>query len=852
MIFTIQKRLLFWLIVVALPIAAACFITVNLVESSLTERVIASLENDHRLETARIESELDQYKRYANNLANNRSIRTALDNYSDGAASNIPLHTIADSTSSESEAGIKFESDPQLRLLIDEISNLAQTMNSGVVEFKISTIDGMASAQSDGYSWEPADKTLVVQASRTQRPVFGDAFLNPEGEPRLGIAVPVLSNALTRSTDAGAAQSVLGIMTIEMKLGPVVDLVEAHEGMGETSESHIAQPTPEGDAEFITLLRFKRDAAFNVTIPKSKDKPINWSLESPETHVVRSPDYRNIESFLAIGTIADTGWGLVVKIDEDEAFIPLYEVTNLIWRAGMVSVLLVIISWYVLIRPLASRLQSTAVAADRLAAGDYDQLIKDSSFDEIGTVSKSIDRLASDLKADVLLRKDAEKKLKYQAEHDALTGLFNRQYLQDIAEQLESGSSQETFSVLFMDLDGFKAVNDQHGHHVGDEILVQFAAELKLILPKGSFASRWGGDEFVVILPRTQGDCADYLSRLVSDRFEKPFATSIGEKFLGCSIGVSTNDETLSVADCVKIADARMYDTKQIRKEESNQTVLAANLVSSSLKEDRIDVWYQPIVAISNDDKYELIGAEALLRIRDKAGKHLAPTEFLPYIHYHEIAIALDDIIISQAFENLGNWQKQDLVGSDFYLSVNLCGATAQMDTLPEFFSAKMKKFQIQRGSVVVELSEETQRIKDTTLAAIRKLGMKIAVDDIGLLNSNLERLASVEPDIAKFDRVWLKELCSDTQRDSDGKIAERKKIVLENMLMLCSQLGADFVIEGVEAGHQLSMSREIGIRRFQGYLFDRSLSPEQFTSKLKNTLPSIWSNAHTQYRKAS
>ena len=128
---------------------------------------------------------------------------------------------------------------------------------------------------------------------------------------------------------------------------------------------------------------------------------------------------------------------------------------------------------------------------------------------------------------------------------------------------------------------------------------------------------------------------------------------------------------------------------------------------------------------------------------------------------------------------------------------------------------------------------------------------MKIAVDDIGLLNSNLERLASAVPDIAKFDRVWLKELCSDAQRDSDCNTAERKKIVLENMLMLCSQLGADFVIEGVEVGHQLTMSREIGIRRFQGYLFDRALSPEQFTSKLKNTLPSIWSNAHTRYRKA-
>ena len=532
MIFTIQKRLLFWLIVVALPITAACVVTVNLVESSLTERVIASLENDHRLETARIESELDQYKRYATNLANNRRIRSALDNYSGGSERNISPQSSAVLTSLKPEAETEFESDPQLRLLINEVSNLAQTMNSGVVDFKISTVDGLASAQTDGYSWEPADSSLVERAIRMQKPVFGDAFLNPEADARLGIAVPILtsSNVLSSSTETRTDQSVSGIMTIEMELGPVVDLVEAHEGMGQTSESHVAQPTPEGDAEFITLLRFKRDAAFNVIVPKAKDKPINWALVSPETHVVRSPDYRNIESFLAIGTIADTGWGLVVKIDEDEAFIPLYEVTNLIWRAGVVSVLLVIISWYVLIRPLASRLQSTAVAADRLAAGDYDQLIEDSAYDEIGTLSKSIDRLAFDLKTDMLLREEAEKKLKYQAEHDALTGLFNRKYLQDIAEQLELNGAEVTFSVLFMDLDGFKAVNDQHGHHIGDEILIRFAAELKIVLPEGSYASRWGGDEFVVILPCTGGECAENLSRLISDRFKNPFVTSAGNK----------------------------------------------------------------------------------------------------------------------------------------------------------------------------------------------------------------------------------------------------------------------------------------------------------------------------------
>ena len=258
--------------------------------------------------------------------------------------------------------------------------------------------------------------------------------------------------------------------------------------------------TPDGDAQFITLLRFKRDAAFNTIVPKSADKPINKAFDLPGERVVRSPDYRNIDSFLAIGPIAETGWGLTVKIDTAEAFLPLYKITNLIWKAAIASLLLMTFSWFVLIRPLATRLQSNAVAADRLAAGDYDQLIADAAPDEIGAVSNSIDRLATDLKADRLLRKDVEQSLKYQAEHDSLTGLYNRRHLQNVAASLDAQKTEKIFSVLFMDLDGFKTINDQHGHHVGDEILKRFSAELKIILPKGSVVARWGGDEFVVLL----------------------------------------------------------------------------------------------------------------------------------------------------------------------------------------------------------------------------------------------------------------------------------------------------------------------------------------------------------------
>ena len=846
--FSIQRRLILWLLVLALPISAACAITVSLVKSSLTDRVIASLENDHRLETARIESALGQYKRIATALASNRSIRAALSIYSQNAAERALFQPASRSETTVATSG-ELNTDPLLRSLIDEISSLTQTLYSGVADFRISTLDESVSDQTTGYSWAPADNSIRAKAIKTQQPVFGDSFLNPNGSARLGIVVPVFTDSSAHTSNETISQPIAGLMQIEMMLGPIVDLVEAHEGMGQTSESHIAQRTPKGDAQFITLLRFKRDAAFKVTIARSADKPINWSLESPETHVVREPDYRSVESFLAIGTIADTGWGLVVKIDEAEAFIPLYKVTSLIWKAGVVSLLLLIFSWFTMIRPLATRLQSTAVAADRLATGNYDQLIHDSSLDEIGTVSGSIDQLATDLKADKQLREKAEKSLKYHAEHDALTGLYNRKYLQDVAVSLESSADGPTLSVLFMDLDGFKKVNDYYGHHVGDEILVKFAKELKIVLPKGSFASRWGGDEFVVILPHSDEKHAAMLARRISNRFSRPFKTSQGLMSLGCSIGTCTSTPDLSIADCVRSADEEMYKVKQAFKQENDQSSQAVNFIKTSMKNNRIDIWYQPIVAASGTDKFEVIGAEALLRIKDETGEYLLPSDFLPHIHEHEIAIELDDKVTSLAFEDLRNWQLTELVGPDFYVSVNICGATARMGNLPEFLSEKINHFQIPAANVVVELSEQTQNIKCDMILALKKIGVKIAIDDIGLLNSNLERLASSEADIAKFDRLWLSESCTGSTDDSACKIKKRKRLVLENIASICSRLGMDCVIEGVEHEHQLNMSLEIGINRFQGYLFDHSLSAEQFTRKLENSTPSLWFNTHIHYQ---
>lgn len=833
--------MMMWLVLVALPITAASFILVQVIDTRLTQRVYAGLENDHRLEAARINAALDQYATYARSLSIRPDIRELLTEYAKFDQRNTADgSTIANST---------FEQHFESRLVerAESMLKSALMLKSSVAELKILTHDEKLSGQTLGYTWQPTDNTLVSKSVESTKALFGNAFRNEQQHDRLGVIVPVFSTALAGEAPAQP----LGFLFIEMALSPIVDLVEAHEGLGRTSESHIAQPTVDGDAEFITLLRFKRDAAFNIIVPKEKDKPINWSLESPEMRVVRSPDYRKVDSILAIGTIDSTGWGLVVKIDTEEAFTALAEVKRLIWFAAGISLMIILLSWLLMLRPLGRRLKDVNNAADKVARGNYGALIKDGVNDEIGALSKSINLLARELYNDQQLREDAECKLKYQAEHDALTGLFNRKHLQDVINRLDQNPGSLTNSILFLDLDGFKEINDTHGHHIGDEILVSVACELSKILPENGHSGRWGGDEFLVILEQSNEKQATQTAILIAERFDHPFETSAGPKRLGCSIDKSTTSFGTNTSSCVETADARMYERKQRPCGNSSACMSATSFVHESIKEDRVEVWYQPVVEATQHDNALIVGAEALLRTRDAQGNVVPPGEYLPQIQEEDISALLDRRVLSLVFNDIRKWRNLGMVEEDFYVNVNLSGPMVRQPQLPESLKTWLNLFSLPPQCIGLELSERTKNVDMDIIMALKATGLRLAVDDIGLHNSNLVRLAAVSPGMAKFDQIWVMNEENVATPQHLMSIEERKLIVLKNMLNVCSELGMQCIMEGIETEEQLQRLLSLGATRFQGYLFDAALPPDQFEEKLHNALPSLWINACQELRKA-
>lgn len=228
--------------------------------------------------------------------------------------------------------------------------------------------------------------------------------------------------------------------------------------------------------------------------------------------------------------------------------------------------LVVALAWWTCLFPLARRLNQATLGAEQLSRHTLTAPLNDRKADEIGDLSRALDRIARRALQENSQRERDQQSLSHQATHDELTGLSNRKYGNETIARLASSGSELPTSILFLDLDGFKAVNDTCGHAVGDEILVAISLRLKAILQNDTVLIRWGGDEFVIVLPGADQRGAISVAQDVADLFKQPIATTKGVHKLGCSIGLSTSRPNTSLEMVLQEADANMYDQKKKRK----------------------------------------------------------------------------------------------------------------------------------------------------------------------------------------------------------------------------------------------------------------------------------------------
>jgi diguanylate cyclase (GGDEF)-like protein len=407
-----------------------------------------------------------------------------------------------------------------------------------------------------------------------------------------------------------------------------------------------------------------------------------------------------------------------------------------------------------------------------------------------------------------------------------------------------AGRGPGLVAVLFVDLDGFKLVNDALGHAAGDRVLVDAAARLREAVRTSDTVGRFGGDEFLVVCPSlTTREEGLLVARRIERAIARPFALDGDEVLVGASVGVAFADPAaarregveLSGAALVEDADSAMYRAKQGRphgrrrfevfdsamRERAEERGRLERLLARAVEEDRVVVEYQPVVELVSR---RVVGLEALVRLCDDDGTLLAPDAFLAVARENGVLARLDDVVLDRATRAVAGWRRE--LGRDLELSVNVCAQQVAGD-LPDKVDRALADSGLPADRLVVELTEQT--LMSSAAAAGRALqrladrGVQLALDDFGTGWASLTYLRRYPVRQVKVDRSFVAGL---PHEPGD-------RVVVQAVVDLSAQLGLGCVAEGVETEEQYDALTSLRPPFAQGYLFSPPLAGEDVVAAL-------------------
>lgn len=439
---------------------------------------------------------------------------------------------------------------------------------------------------------------------------------------------------------------------------------------------------------------------------------------------------------------------------------------------------------------------------------------------------------------DITERKNYERELAHQANHDSLTGLPNRNLLNDRLEQAIAWARRhnEMFAVLFLDLDRFKTVNDSLGHTVGDALLQALAPRLRASLRETDTLARVSGDEFVIILPELdQGKCLDTMLKTLLQTLDHSFVIEDHELFLSASIGISlyprdgTDPQSL-----LKNADTALYRVKARGGRDFQYYAPAMNSwaverlrlendLRYALERQEMVLHYQPQVDVHSG---ALVGLEALLRWQHPQRGLVPPDSFIPLAEESGIIIALGEWVLRTACAQARHWHEAGL--PTFTLAVNISSVQFLQQDFAESVNTILNETRLEPTRLVLEITEGAL-IQNTTrthalLQTIKARGVNLAIDDFGTGYSSLTYLKTFPVDILKIDRSFVQDMTA------DHASAE----LVFAIIALARALGLRTVAEGVETAEQLALLQTQQCDEVQGYYFSRPLPEAAITALLQ------------------
>ncbi|CAG4899010.1 putative bifunctional diguanylate cyclase/phosphodiesterase [Paraburkholderia gardini] len=423
--------------------------------------------------------------------------------------------------------------------------------------------------------------------------------------------------------------------------------------------------------------------------------------------------------------------------------------------------------------------------------------------------------------------REAQQQLRQLATRDSLTGLYNRAYLGDrmreLFEPTDGSTPPERIAVLFVDLDGFKKVNDTAGHDAGDVLLRSVAERLARCVGEADTLARVGGDEFVIVVSgyRDVEDIAS-LARQVLDTIAVPFEVADNEYYLGVSIGISVSpDDGQDATMLMRHADSAMYHAKQRGRNnfqfftaELNQRLQRRFTIEQSLRRalaaGELSLVYQPVI---DSGCGRTIGAEALLRWHHETLGQVSPAEFIPVAEDTRLIVAIGHWVLERACEQAAEWRRT--IAPDLVIAVNLSPRQFN-DGLVERIAACLSRTRLDPAALELEITEgvlmhDSEAVLPM-LVALTGMGVRISVDDFGTGYSSLSYLKRFPLHNLKVDRSFVAGLPD--HRDSVA--------ITQAVVAMAHSLGMNVTAEGVETAEQAAFLRAIGCDKQQGYLFSR------------------------------
>nr|WP_282452961.1 EAL domain-containing protein [Lysobacter sp. CAU 1642] len=437
---------------------------------------------------------------------------------------------------------------------------------------------------------------------------------------------------------------------------------------------------------------------------------------------------------------------------------------------------------------------------------------------------------------DISRQREVERRLRYYATHDPLTGLPNRLDFQQRLDELIHDARQRgehDYAVLFLDLDGFKLINDSLGHAAGDRLLVGLAGKVTDLLGGQALVARYGGDEFT-ILPYGRCDRvrAIEIAQRVCDLFETPIVMGDDEAFSSASVGVVLGSPAyVEASQVLRDADTAMYRAKAAGKSgfamfdeamhaEARQRFELEVAMRAGLERGEFEVHFQPIVELASR---RVVACEALIRWRHPERGLLLPGEFLQVAEESALILRIDSLALEQSCRALRQWHERGLADEAFRLNVNVNDRQVTSTAFPDELRDVLRRAHLDPGVLRLEITESVFRNgrhrATSLLQALKQVGVQLVVDDFGIGYSSLDSFAAAPFDALKIDRGFVEDLASNA----------RHRAIVRTVIGFGVDLGLNLTAEGIEEEEQERFLLAAGCGHGQGFRYGKAVPAAEF-----------------------